>query len=298
MAENEWLSKDFYKVLGVSKDASDDDIKKAYRKLARKYHPDVNKTKEAEEKFKDISEAYDVLSKKEDRQKYDAIRQFGMGGARFAGGSGAGGFDASGFSDIFGSMFGQGAGGNGSRIRFSTSGGGNPNLNDIFSMFGGAAGQGAGGYGQQAYGNAAGYGYEEAPRPENGEDRNSKISLTLRQAVKGATVSLSVDGKKFKAHVPAGVKDGQKIKLAGKGKPGINGGKVDAKDIDGNLVTFKVPAGSSSGAEVKLAGLGVKRGNQPGDLIGRVQIMVPAKPGLAVKHAAKEFDEKAGDYLN
>ena len=100
MAENEWLSKDFYKVLGVSKDASDDDIKKAYRKLARKYHPDVNKTKEAEEKFKDISEAYDVLSKKEDRQKYDAIRQFGMGGARFAGGSG--GFDASGFSDIFG----------------------------------------------------------------------------------------------------------------------------------------------------------------------------------------------------
>ena len=229
MAENEWLSKDFYKVLGVSKDASDDDIKKAYRKLARKYHPDVNKTKEAEEKFKDISEAYDVLSKKEDRQKYDAIRQFGMGGARFAGGSGTGGFDASGFSDIFGSMFGQGAGGNGSRIRFSTSGGGPNNINDIFSMFGGAAGQGGqpyGGYGQSPYGNAGGYGYEEAPRPENGEDRNSKISLTLRQAVKGATVSLSVDGKKFKAHVPAGVKDGQKIKLAGKGKPGINGGKA------------------------------------------------------------------------
>ena len=334
MAENEWLSKDFYKVLGVSKDASDQEITKAYRKLARQYHPDLNKTKEAEEKFKDISEAYDVLSNKDSRQKYDAIRQFGMGGARFAGGAGGGGFDAGGFSDIFGSMFG---GGNGSHIRFQTNGGGPTNINDIFSMFGGAAGQGAGGYGQQAYGNAAGYGYEEAPRPENGEDRNSKISLTLRQAVKGATVSLSVDGKKFKAHVPAGVKDGQKIKLAGKGKPGINGGKagdlylhvtvnpdstfsmrgrdivmnlpvtvgqavaggkVDAKDIDGNLVTFKVPAGSSSGAEVKLAGLGVKRGNQPGDLIGRVQIMVPAKPGLAVKHAAKEFDEKAGDYLN
>ena len=202
MAENEWLSKDFYKVLGVSKDATDAEITKAYRKLARKYHPDLNKTKEAEEKFKDISEAYDVLSKKEDRQKYDAIRQFGMGGARFAGGSGTGGFDASGFSDIFGSMFGQGAGGNGSRIRFSTSGGGPNNINDIFSMFGGAAGQGGqpyGGYGQSPYGNAGGYGYEEAPRPENGEDRNSKISLTLRQAVKGATVSLSVDGKKFKA---------------------------------------------------------------------------------------------------
>ena len=231
MAENEWLSKDFYKVLGVSKDATDAEITKAYRKLARKYHPDLNKTKEAEEKFKDISEAYDVLSNKENRQKYDAIRQFGMGGARFAGGSGQGGFDAGAFSDIFGSMFGGGAGmgGNGSRIRFQTNGGGNPNLNDIFSMFGGAAGQGGqpyGGYGQSPYGNAGGYGYEEAPRPENGEDRNSKISLTLRQAVKGATVSLSVDGKKFKAHVPAGVKDGQKIKLAGKGKLGINGGKA------------------------------------------------------------------------
>ena len=90
MAENEWLSKDFYKVLGVSKDATEDDITKAYRKLARKYHPDLNKTKEAEERFKDISEAYDVLSNKEQRQKYDAIRQFGMGGARFSGGSGQG----------------------------------------------------------------------------------------------------------------------------------------------------------------------------------------------------------------
>ena len=335
MAENEWLSKDFYKVLGVSKDATDAEITKAYRKLARKYHPDLNKTKEAEEKFKDISEAYDVLSNKENRQKYDAIRQFGMGGARFAGGSGQGGFDAGAFSDIFGSMFGGGAGmgGNGSRIRFQTNGGGNPNLNDIFSMFGGGAGGPGAGSAYERYG-ADDY---EQPQPENGEDRNSKISLTLRQAVKGATVSLSVDGKKFKAHVPAGVKDGQKIKLAGKGKPGINGGKagdlylhvtvkpdaafsmrghdivmdlpvtvgqavaggkVEAKDIDGNPVTFKVPAGSSSGAEVKLTGLGVQRSNQPGDLIGRVQIMVPAKPGLAVKHAAKEFDEKAGDYLS
>ncbi|WP_055428246.1 DnaJ C-terminal domain-containing protein [Bifidobacterium aesculapii] len=337
MAENEWLNKDFYKVLGVSKDATDAEITKAYRKLARKYHPDLNKTKEAEEKFKDISEAYDVLSNKGNRQKYDAIRQFGMGGARFAGGSGQGGFDASGFSDIFGSMFGAGAGaggmgGNGSRIRFSTSGGGNPNLNDIFSMFGGA-GAGAGSpYG--AYGDAGGY--EEAPRPERGKDRNSKITLTLRQAAKGATVSLSVDGSKFKTHIPAGVKDGQKIRLAGKGHAGVNGGKhgdlylqvnvkpddrftmrghdlvvdlpvsvaeavagakVEAKDIDGETVTFKVPAGSSSGTEVRVSGKGVQAGNTPGDLVGRVMIQVPAKPGLVVKHAAKEFDKAAGDYV-
>ena len=135
MAENEWLAKDFYKVLGVSKDADEDTITKAYRKLARKYHPDLNKTKEAEEKFKDVSEAYDVLKDKQTRQRYDAIRQFGAGGARFAGGSGAGGFDASGFSDIFSSMFG---GSNGSRVRFSTSGAG-PDMGNIFSMFTGVA---------------------------------------------------------------------------------------------------------------------------------------------------------------
>ena len=335
MAENEWLSKDFYKVLGVSKDASEADITKAYRKLARKYHPDLNKTKEAEEKFKDISEAYDVLNNKETRQKYDAIRQFGMGGARFAGGSGNGGFDASGFSDVFGSMF--GGAGNGGNIRFSTSGGAGPtNLNDIFSMFGGAAGAGAGAGGFSQGSPYGQYGqYESAPEPENGEDRTSKIHLTFRQAVKGATVSLSVDGKKFKTHIPAGVKDGQKIRLGGKGKPGRNGGKpgdlylhvsvaedprftmsghdlvidlpvtvgeavagakVEMKDIDGEPVTFKVPAGSSSGAEVHVAGKGVKNGNAFGDLIGRVQIHVPAKPGLGAKHAAKEFDKASGDF--
>ena len=335
MAENEWLSKDFYKVLGVSNEATDDEITKAYRKLARKYHPDLNKTKEAEEKFKDISEAYDVLNNKESRQKYDAIRQFGMGGARFAGGSGAGGFDASGFSDIFGSMFGgAGMGGNGSRIRFQTNGG-NPNLNDIFSMFGGAAGQGAGAYGAGA--GSPYSAYEQAAQPEDGEDRNSKINLTFRQAVKGATVSLSAGGRKFKTHIPAGVKDGQKIRLAGKGKPGRNGGKngdlylqisvaedpkftmrkrdiimalpitvgqavagakVSAKDIDGNEVTFKVPAGSSSGTEVRLSGKGVANPRGDGDLIGRVEIRIPDRPGLAVKRAAKEFDKACGDFAD
>ena len=343
MAENEWLSKDFYKVLGVSKDATDDEITKAYRKLARKYHPDLNKTKEAEEKFKDISEAYDVLSNKDNRQKYDAIRQFGMGGARFAGGSGAGGFDAGAFSDIFGSMFGggagaYGAGGNGSRIRFQN--GGNPNINDIFSMFGGGAGgpAGAGAYGAAAgAGSPYGGSYEQAAQPEDGEDRNSKINLTFRQSVKGATVSLSADGKKFRTHVPAGVRDGQKIRISGKGKPGRNGGKngdlylqinvaedpkfslrkrdiimdlpitvgqavagakVTAQDIDGNEVTFKVPAGSSSGTEVRISGKGVANRQGNGDLVGRVQIRIPDKPGLKVKHAAKEFDKECGDFAD
>ena len=303
MAENEWLSKDFYKVLGVSKDATDAEITKAYRKLARKYHPDLNKTKEAEEKFKDISEAYDVLSNKENRQKYDAIRQFGMGGARFAGGSGQGGFDAGAFSDIFGSMFGGGAG--------------SPGAGSAYER-----------YGTDDY---------EQPQPENGEDRNSKIRLTFRQAVKGATVSLSADGKKFKTHIPAGVRDGQKIRLTGKGKPGRNGGKngdlylhitvaedpkftlrgrdiimplpitvsqavngakVTATDIDGNEIAFKVPAGSSSGAEVRISGKGVVNPHENGDLVGRVEIRVPEHPNLVAKHAAKEFDKACGDFAD
>lgn len=335
MAENEWLNKDFYKVLGVSKDASESDITKAYRKLARRYHPDLNKTKEAEEKFKDISEAYDVLNNKEERRKYDAIRQFGMGGARFSGGSSRSGFDSSGFSDIFGNVFGQGAGaggGDGTRIRFSTNGGGQPNMNDIFSMFGGS-GSGAAGAGSSfGRGNTS---YREPPQPEPGEDRNSKITLTFRQAVKGATVSLRVDGRQFRTHIPAGVKDGQRIRLVGKGHSGRNGGrngdmyltvnvksdprfslrgndivmtlpvsvgqavagaKVEARDFDGKSVTFKVPAGSSSGREVRISGKGVP--GRGGDLIGRVEIHVPAKPGLGLKHKAKEFDQESGDFLD
>ncbi|WP_297316650.1 DnaJ C-terminal domain-containing protein [Bifidobacterium indicum] len=328
MAENEWLSKDYYKVLGVSKDASDAEITKAYRKLARKYHPDLNKTKEAEEKFKDISEAYDVLSNKEQRQKYDAIRQFGMGGARFSGGSGQGGFSTDAFSDIFGSMFGAGGAPGGSRIRFST-GGGQPDFSDIFSAFGG---------GGAPSGNTSGYGgYEtrQEARPVKGRDRNSSISLSFRQAVKGATVSLSVGGSKFKTHIPAGVRNGQKIRLPGKGRPGSNGGasgdlylqievkpstrfsmdgrdlvmdlpvtvseaalgaKVRARDVDDQVVTFKVPAGSSSGDQVKVAGRGVqdRRGN--GDLVGRIQIRMPDRIGMAQKKALREFAKASQDF--
>lgn len=331
MAENEWLSKDFYKTLGVSKDATASEITKAYRKLARKYHPDLNKTKEAEEKFKDISEAYDVLSNADERKKYDAIRQFGMGGARFAGGSGAGqsGFNTDAFSDIFGSMFGGGTGGPGN-IRFQTSGG--PGMNDIFSMFSGATGgQGA----DAPYGSAGNGPYREPEPPQRGADRNSKITLTFRQAVKGSTVSLKVDGRTFKTHIPAGVKTGQKIRLAGKGRHGKNGGangdmylnitvtpdakfsmegndlvmplpvtvgeavagaKVSTRDFDGQEIRIKVPAGSSSGTKVRVSGGGVP--GRGGDLIARIEIHVPAKPGLELKHAAKEFDRKNAEYTD
>lgn len=334
MAENEWLAKDFYKVLGVSKDADEDTITKAYRKLARKYHPDLNKTKEAEEKFKDVSEAYDVLKDKQMRARYDAIRQFGAGGARFAGGAGAGGFDASGFSDIFSSMFGGSPMGGGSRVRFSTSGAG-PDMGNIFSMFGGGAGSSQAGFGGADYEQYAQSGQSATQNtPERGEDITTSIKLTFKQAFKGATVSLRSGGESFKTHIPAGVKDGQKIRLKSKGKPGkfggasgdmylqvqvekseqfsiegcdlvatlpltlseaVHGAKVTLKNVDGEPIVFKVPSGTSSGSRIRVEGEGVPGKN--GAFVGIAQIHVPKKPGMAVKHAAKEFEKASGaDY--
>lgn len=318
MAENEWLNKDFYAILGVSKDASEADITKAYRKLARKYHPDLNKTKEAEEKFKDVSEAYDVLNNKETRQKYDAIRSLGAGGARFAGGSGgASSFGGAGFSDLFGGMFGGGMPGGGTgNIRFSTGGAGGPDLSDLFGGFGGAGA----GRGQQ---------YRSATQsPEKGEDRTSAVRLSFRQAVKGATVSLKLGSTRFKAHVPAGVSDGQKIRIAGKGKPGRNGGAagdlylkvtvaaderfslngadivatlpvtvaeaalgatIETTDFDGKTLRVKVPAGTSSGTKLRVRGEGVHTPRTVGDLLLQVEVRVPRHVSAAAKKALKEF---------
>lgn len=334
MAENEWLAKDFYKILGVSKDADEDAITKAYRKLARKYHPDLNKTKEAEEKFKDVSEAYDVLKDKQMRARYDAIRQFGAGGARFAGGAGAGGFDASGFSDIFSSMFGGSPMGGGSRVRFYTSGAG-PDMGNIFSMFTGGAGAqssqaGFGGADYEQYAQSAQSATQNAP--ERGEDITTSIKLTFKQAFKGATVSLRSGGESFKTHIPAGVKDGQKIRLKSKGKPGkfggasgdmylqvqvekseqfsiegcdlvatlpltlseaVHGAKVTLKNVDGEPIVFKVPSGTSSGSRIRVEGAGVPGKN--GAFVGIAQIHVPKKSTMAVKHAAKEFEKACGE---
>lgn len=339
MAENEWLAKDFYKVLGISKDADEATITKAYRKLARKYHPDLNKTKEAEEKFKDVSEAYDVLKDKQMRARYDAIRQFGAGGARFAGGTGAGGFDASGVNDIFSSMFGGSPMGGGSRVRFSTGGAG-PDIQNIFSMFtGGAGAQSAAGFGRSGFNGGADYGQygqyaQSAPQntPERGEDITTAIKLTFKQAFKGATVSLRSGGESFKTHIPAGVKDGQKIRLKSKGKPGkfggasgdmylqvqvekseqfsiegcdlvatlpltlseaVHGAKVTLKNVDGEPIVFKVPSGTSGGSRIRVEGAGVPGKN--GAFVGIAQIRVPKKSTMALKRAAKEFEKACGE---
>src|SRR5690625_1101482 len=206
MASSDWLEKDFYKILGVPSDADAATIKKTYRKLARKLHPDTNSgDPQAEQKFKEIGEAYAVLSDAEKRKEYDAYRAMAGGGARFAAGPGGGG---AGFEDLFGGMFGGAGGGpGGSRMRFSSGGGGG--FEDVLSgMFGGGGGFSA----------------TRGPRP--GRDVNATTSLSFRDATQGATVRLSSNGSPMTVRIPAGVRDGQKIRLRGKGAPGDAGAQA------------------------------------------------------------------------
>src|SRR6185436_3456831 len=215
MASQDWFEKDFYAILGVPADADAAAIKKAYRKLARTLHPDQRPgDKAAEKRFKEIGEAYAVLSDPEERKQYDAIRSMSRGGARFTSG-GPGGAGGAGFEDVFSNLFGSsGAGGN---VRFNTGrgGGGQPNIEDLL---GGMFGQ-QGGSGQQ------GYGHFGAPAgPRRGADVEARSTLSFRDAVEGSTVTLSTaNGSRVTARIPAGVKDGQKIRLRGKGEPGDQG---------------------------------------------------------------------------
>ena len=327
MAEQDWLGKDFYAVLGVSKDADDKEISKAFRKLARKYHPDSHPgDAAAEEKFKEISEAYEVLSNKTERQKYDAIRSFGAGGARFAGGSGAGGYE-----DIFGSMFGGMGSGHGG---YSSMNFGGINLEDLMA-------QAQGGFGGNPYGQPRRSGfssynpYEPQPEPVKGEDRKASVSLSFEKAVRGATVSLNIKGESFKTKVPTGIHDGQKIRVAGKGKPGTNGGahgdlyltvqvkddpvfhmegidlvrsvpvtvaeaalgaKISVRDFAGEQVEVKVPSGSTTGTQVRVKKHGVKTKKATGDLIVRLDVQIPTKLGSDYKKEVKAFDEATADF--
>ena len=201
MTGQDWLEKDFYSVLGVPKDADAATIKKAYRKLARQMHPDHNPgDAKAEAKFKDVGEAYAVLSDAEQRGQYDQLRAM-AGGPRFT----SGGRGGAGFEDVFGGMFGGGQ--QGGRVRYTNAPGGAAGFEDILGGL---------------FGNGGGAGF--APGPQQGADLATSATLPFRQAVEGSTVSLSVEGRTVNARIPAGVRDGQKIRLRGKGRPGDRGG--------------------------------------------------------------------------
>ncbi|MDX6624770.1 MAG: curved DNA-binding protein [Solirubrobacterales bacterium] len=286
--------RDYYEALGVPRGASDEEIRSAYRKLAREYHPDVNKDPGAEDRFKEVSEAYEVLRDPEKREKYERLGAnwkagedvggaSGFGGG-FGGGDGQGFGDGAGFSDFFESFFGGRRGG--------------PQGFEGFSMRGG--------------------------------DQEATLEVTLEEAASGGKRKISLaDGRDFEVRIPPGVRDDQKIRLAGQGGEGASGGPAGDLYLrvrikrhprfrreDDDLVVeipvapweaalgatvpvptlhgsakVKVPAGSPSGRRLRLRGEGMPRpGGGKGDLYASVRIVVPK---VLEKRERELFEELA-----
>ncbi|WP_049559499.1 molecular chaperone DnaJ [Nonomuraea sp. SBT364] len=372
MSTKDYLEKDYYAVLGVPKSATAEEIKKAYRKLARQYHPDTNQGDPSKEsKFKEVSEAYDVLSDGKRRKEYDEARTLfgsGVGGQR----AGGGGFPFD-FGDLFGGTAGQQQSGQGAGERFS-------------DLFGGLFNRGGTGTGTRSTG---------ATRPRRGQDIESEVTLSFTEAVEGTTVSLRLTSsaactacsgtgakagttprvcptcegtgaasrnlgnfafsepcrdckgrgllvddpcpvcegsgrakstRTIQARIPAGVADGQRVKLKGKGAPGENGGpagdlyiqthvkphavfgrsgdnltitvpvtfteaalgaEIKVPILKGMPVTLRIPAGTPNGRTFRVRGRGAARKDgTKGDLLASVEVVVP-----------KTLDDKSRELL-
>ncbi|QCX78071.1 Chaperone protein DnaJ [Streptomyces sp. YIM 121038] len=381
MSTKDFIEKDFYKVLGVPKDATEAEIKKAYRKLARENHPDANKgNAKAEERFKEISEANDVLGDPKKRKEYDEARAlFGNGGFRPGPGAGGGTFNFD-----LGDLFGGGAPGGGG----AGAGGFGGGLGDVFGGLFNRGGAGAG----------------TRTQPRRGQDIESEVTLSFTEAVEGATVPLRMSSqaackacsgtgdkngtprvcptcvgtgqvsrgggggfsltdpcvdckgrgliaetpcevchgsgrakssRTMQVRIPAGVSDGQRIRLRGKGAPGERGGPagdlyvvvhVDAHPVFGrkgeNLtvtvpvtlpeaalggevrvptlggvpVTLKLPPGTPNGRTMRVRGKGpARKDGTPGDLLVTVEVAVPATLSPAAKEALEEYREATAD---
>ncbi len=279
--------KDYYKILGVSKKADEKEIKKAYRKLARKYHPDQNPDNpKAEEKFKDINEAYEVLGDAENRSKYD---QFGSNYKQYQQmGGQPGGFDFSQFG-----------------------GGGNINVEDLFGSGGGA---GFSDFFSSMFGGGMGGGSPHARTQPLRQDDEQEIDITLEEAYFGGSrILVDARGDRYNVKIPKGAKNGTKVRLRGKGNRGgdlyliirvqkhplyerddkdettlystlavdhltaILGGEVHVETLKG-AVKLKIAPGTQGGQRVKLRGRGMPKLRQTdsfGDLIAEIQITVP-----------------------
>jgi curved DNA-binding protein len=299
--------KDYYKTLGVSRDASQDEIKRAYRRLARKYHPDVSKEPDAEARFKEVNEANEVLRDPEKRAAYDALGSNWRAGQDFRPPPGGGDHrefhfrpeDVAEFSDFFSSLFGRGFRG---------------------------AGGGAGG---------------QPRRKQRGQDQTARIAIDLEEAYRGVTRQLRIDlpekgadgrvtlrRRTLNVRIPAGVTQGRQIRLAGQGSPGIHGGAAgdlyleveinphrhftpDGRDIHlrlpiapweaalgatvqvptlGGTVNLKIPAGSQSGQRLRLKGRGLP-GAPPGDELVTLEIKTPPAQNEESRHVYEHMAE-------
>jgi len=307
--------RDFYDILGVAKGASDADIKKAYRKLAMKYHPDRNKgQKDAESRFKEVQEAYDALSDKEKRAAYDRFGHAGIDPSMAAGAAAGGGPDGFDFSDILRQARAGGGAGDGGSFHFE----GNPE--DLFEgLFGGARG-----------------GRRSAPRARKGADVGYRMNVSLQQAADGFDTHITVPGEEgegtrtLEVKIPAGIRDGQKVRVVGKGHPGTNGGppgdvqvqihidadprferegddlvtrvtisqptavlggEVEVPTLTGH-VTMTVPPGTQPGRRFRLRGKGVKgmKSGEFGDLYAQVQVETPTHLSDEVRRLYGELD--------
>ncbi len=305
-ARKEWLEEDYYAELGVNASASAEEITKAYRKLAREFHPDTNPDAAAEDRFKKITAAYDILGDDERRQQYDQVRRFGAG-------AGAGGpghtfdFDAGDLDDLFGGMFGS----QGPFTRGRRSGG------QVFTTFGGRPGN--------------------AP-PMRGTDQEAVLALSFAEAVRGMTTTVTLsDGagqREIKVRIPAGVSDGQTLRLAGKGGKGRGGGPdgdllvllsvgsdplfgrsgrdltidvpvsyaeaalgatISVPTFGGGSVNVKIPAGTASGRTFRVKGRGIETAKGTGNLLVKVHVTVPESLSAEAAEALRAYDDASGE---
>jgi molecular chaperone DnaJ len=321
--------RDYYDILGVSKNADDKTIKRAYRKLAKKYHPDANPgDKEAEQKFKEVNEAYAVLGDPEKKKKYDTF--------------GSAAFDQNGFGQDFGQGFGQN--GNGYTYTYNFN---QQDAQDIFgdifgNMFGhggrsrgGRGFSGFSGFDSSGFGN--GFGGGSASYAQKGADYKSEITIGFDDAINGCERVFSYTGpdgraQSLKVRIPAGMEDGKSIRLRGKGGPGVNGGepgdillkvnvqgrpgferkgmdiyttiyvpfsvaalggKATVPTVNGRVIC-RIPEGTQSGSKIRLRGKGAVSMKDPsvhGDQYVVVQVQVPKNLTPSEKAKIKEMSD-------